>query len=156
MLQELIRKIIPEKQQVKPTLPIIAHDGLWKEDERLLELVVQSIFRVRQLNGRFRKIFDHLNSRRASLETHEQLCQEIEKYLKELRSRGKLSPVQEKEHLELLAEHRRTTIATSMPSRERQSLIGARYGILTPLRRLRVADRSTRTNRYRTHKSTSL
>jgi len=111
MLKELIRKIIPEKHVVKPALPIIAHDGQWKEDEQLLELVVRSIFRVRQLNGSFRKIFDYLNSRRASLETHEQLCQEIEKYLKELKSRGKLSPGQEKEHLEALAEHRRITIA---------------------------------------------
>jgi GSCFA family len=113
MLEEIVRKILPKKRAVKGNFPIVAHDGLWKDDERLLELVVRSIFRVRQLNGNLRKLFQHLTTCRASLETHEQLCQEIETYLKKQRSWGKLSAGEEKEGLETLDEHRRTTLANT-------------------------------------------
>jgi hypothetical protein len=107
MLQQLIRKIVPGKRVEKS--PIVAHDGMWKDDERLLKLVVQSIFRVRQLDGTPRKVFEYLKARRGSLESHDQICDEIEIHLKDLKSRGELSAAEEKEFLDALAEHRRTT-----------------------------------------------
>jgi hypothetical protein len=110
MLQQFIRMIVPEKREGKSATPIVAHDGLWKEDERLLQLVVQSIFRTRELNGNLGKVFKHLHMQRASLESHERLCEEVETYLKHLKSEGALSAAEEKEYLEALAEHRRTTL----------------------------------------------
>jgi hypothetical protein len=111
MLQQLIRMIVPQKRAEKSAAPIVAHDGLWKEDERLLELVVQSIFRTPELNNNLRKVLDYLNSRRASLESHERICDEVETYLVHLKSRRELSAAEEREYFQALKQHRRTTLA---------------------------------------------
>lgn len=110
MLQQLIRMIVPGKRVEQSAAPIIGHDGLWKDDERLLQLVVQSIFRTRRLDGNLGKVLRHLNASRASLESHERLCEEVEIYLKLLKSGGALSPAEEKRYFEALSEHRRTTL----------------------------------------------
>src|SRR5271165_6094166 len=96
MLQQLVRMIFPGKRVEKSAAPIIGHDGLWKDDERLLQLVVQSIFRTRQLDGNLGQVIEHLNANRASLKTHERLCEEVANCLQLLRSRGLLSPAEEK------------------------------------------------------------
>jgi hypothetical protein len=110
MLQELIRFIVPRKRVAKSAAPIVGHDGLWKDDVRLMELVVQSIFRTSSLNGNLVKILQHLNTNRAALETHEQLCEEVKTCLNLLKSRRTLSPAEEKRYFQALAEHRQTTL----------------------------------------------
>jgi hypothetical protein len=110
ILQQLIRIMVPRKRLEKSAAPIIGHDGLWKDDDRFLELVVQSIFRTRHLDGNLSKVLKHLNANRASLDTHERLCEEVETCLQLLKSRGTLSSAEEKRHFEALAEHRRTTL----------------------------------------------
>src|SRR5271165_2402176 len=110
MLQQLVRMIFPGKRVEKSAAPIIGHDGLWKDDERLLQLVVQSIFRTSQLDHNLGQVLNHLNANRASLETLERLCEEVETCLGLLKSRGSLSPAEEKRHFDALAEHRRTTL----------------------------------------------
>ncbi len=104
--------IFPRKGSEKSTAPIIGHDGLWKEDTRLLELVVQSIFRTRQVDGVLGKVLEHLNANRASLETHERVCDEVETCLRLLKSRGSISSGEEKMYLDALSDHRRVTLRT--------------------------------------------
>jgi hypothetical protein len=41
--------LVPRKRVEKSATAIVGHDGLWKDDVRLLEMVVQSIFRTRSL-----------------------------------------------------------------------------------------------------------
>jgi hypothetical protein len=63
-----------------------------------------------QLDGSLGKILKHLNANRASLESHELLCDEVETFLQLLKSRGLLSQTEEREYFEALMEHRRTTL----------------------------------------------
>jgi hypothetical protein len=110
ILDKLIRMFAPLKRVEKSAVPIIGHDGLWKDDDRLLEMVVQSIFRTRELNGNLGAVLEHLHANRASLKSHERLCEEVETCLQLMKSRRALSPTEEKAYFEALAEHRRTTL----------------------------------------------
>lgn len=103
--------LLPKRRLEKPAIPIVGHDGLWREDERLLQMVVQSIFRRRELNADLGRVLEHLKANRAVLENHERLCQEVEIALQLLKSRGLLAPAEEKGYFEALVEHRRTALS---------------------------------------------